>query len=192
MKRILILTILLMSSLAWAGSTTVVVGQGGENPYQVKYGYIHTDGYGSYSKNSFELAIYNSSNNLIGTSSATEQGSSSAWVQVSFTNGPTLTSGQKYYIKIITEAVSTYVSVHASTDGWKTLYTSDTWPTANSTIDPGSDPGKNYGYMAVYITNSSDALLIGDNSMTGKTGVAPVGLSGNGYYMRDGYTCVSQ
>ena len=29
MKRILILTILLMSSLAWAGSTTVVVGQGG-------------------------------------------------------------------------------------------------------------------------------------------------------------------
>ena len=28
MKRILILTILLMSSLAWAGSTTVVVGQG--------------------------------------------------------------------------------------------------------------------------------------------------------------------
>jgi len=29
MKRILILAILLMSSLAWAGSTTVVVGQGG-------------------------------------------------------------------------------------------------------------------------------------------------------------------
>jgi len=32
MKRILILTILLMSSLAWAGSTTVVVGQGGGAP----------------------------------------------------------------------------------------------------------------------------------------------------------------
>lgn len=32
MKRILILTILLMSSLAWAGSTTVVVGQGGGEP----------------------------------------------------------------------------------------------------------------------------------------------------------------
>jgi len=32
MKRILILTILLMSSLAWAGSTTVVVGQGGGGP----------------------------------------------------------------------------------------------------------------------------------------------------------------
>ena len=37
MKRILILTILLMSSLAWAGSTTVVVGQGGGGGITISY-----------------------------------------------------------------------------------------------------------------------------------------------------------
>lgn len=187
---VLIPLTLMAAGLSMSGLGPIVAeegGGGGGADYQVKYGYIYTDGYAPYASNQFEIAIYNSSYELIGTSAAVAQGSSAGWVRVEFTSGPTLTAGNTYYLKILVNGTN-YVNVYCSTDTWKVLATTDTWPDANATIAPGSDTGLNRGLLGVYVANAAETKLCGDNSTTGKTNTAPVGLSGNGYYMEDGYT----
>ncbi len=195
MKKLIIFLILLFAMPAYgqvelARLSPAMVGGGvpvESTDYVASKGFIRTDGYDDYLSNQFAIAIYNSSGTKIATSSAVAQGTDDAWVEVSFTAGPTIVAGNTYYLVVFVNG-SNYVNVKCVSGGWEVGDATSTWPDAANSISVPGGGDRDFSDLAVYIANTAGTLLVGDSNLTGKTATAPVGLGSNGYYVGGGYT----
>ena len=158
MKRILILTILLMSSLAWAGSTTVVVGQGGGGaPATAEI----TDAFGSDTS-----ANYTAITGGIGVSGGVASGTS-AWVITIVYHETALSSADHYVQALVSENDYDGGGLIARSDG--THYYKCGWDGDLIRLYRDSTPLGGANYNGGYLETSGTHTLKLSVSGTGAT-----------------------
>jgi hypothetical protein len=191
MRKLLITLVLIAVAATFADAGQVIkrrpveAGGGGGADYVVTDGYLYlldTDT----NATAFRIAIYNNAGSLVATSDESEivQG----WATVTFTAGPTIAPGSLYYLAIMP---NNDYDIHFGCAGlnYDMKYRSFTYPTAGATINPTTDSVDASGSPAIYITNSTAVMLVGDNSTAGRTSLG--GTSSEQYYTA-GYTAITQ
>ena len=130
-----------------------------------------------------KVVIYDSSKNLVATSSGTALTGTNAWETASWA-GPTLVAGSDYYIGVIADGS---IKVGATS-----VYNSNLDDTGSyaSPPDPVSGTGQAAGVLCVYVKNAAGTVLLGYDGAA--DGTASAYLGGKVAYTSSSYTVATQ